>query len=578
MKLPVSFIFLLCTLCLSAQTNFLQTNPLAHQVLIGNYDAATFAPPAPFPANPTVLGSYIADRIRPDSLKSYLLQLTRFKNRNTGSDTLSASNGIGAARRWAYQKLESFSAANQNRLLVSFFQFDQSICNIGQHRNIIGVLPGANPAQNGVVLLEAHIDSRCESVCDTSCIAEGMEDNASGTALVLELARVMASFQFPNTIVFMITIGEEQGLYGAYAFVNYALQYGIPLRAVLNNDVIGGIVCGQTSSPPSCPGLNDIDSTSVRLFSAGNFNSTSKQLARFIKLQYQENLRPSANVPMNVRIMAPEDRTGRGGDHIPFREKGFPAMRFTSANEHGDASITPNYTDRQHSTRDILGLDTNGDLLLDSFFVDVNYLQRNASINGNAAAMIAQAVPPPPGFTAARNGSVLQVQFTPPAGSQETIRIALRSTSNDWDTVYTVIGGASAMMPCNPTGPLIMSLARQNDQGVESLFGPEKIVTTVAVSDPEASEKPIQLFQNKPNPFDEATWISWYVNEIPSHQKACIQISDLKGNILEIIPVQLQTGLNEILYTHGYGMRGALLYSLVLDGKPVDSRKMIFAN
>ncbi|MBU6341928.1 MAG: hypothetical protein KGS48_10590, partial [Bacteroidetes bacterium] len=139
-------------------------------------------------------------------------------------------------------------------------------------------------------------------------------------------------------------------------------------------------------------------------------------------------------------------------------------------------------------------------------------------------------------------------------------------------------GGASAMVPCNPTGPLIMSLARQNDQGVESLFGPEKIVTTVAVSDPEASEKPIQLFQNKPNPFDEATWISWYVNEIPSHQKACIQISDLKGNILEIIPVQLQTGLNEILYTHGYGMRGALLYSLVLDGKPIDSRKMIFAN
>ncbi|HAD11381.1 MAG TPA: hypothetical protein DCF33_02975, partial [Saprospirales bacterium] len=183
----------------------------------------------------------------------------------------------------------------------------------------------------------------------------------------LELARIMSKYQFPNTIVFLITTAEEQGLLGADAFADYIEQKNIPLRAVLNNDVIGGVLCGETSSPPSCPGLDHVDSTSVRLFSAGGFNSRHKQLARFIKLQYQENLQPIAEVPMNVRIMSPEDRTGRGGDHIPFRQKGYPAMRFTAANDHGDASNGPGYDDRQHTSEDILGADTDGDGAVDSF-------------------------------------------------------------------------------------------------------------------------------------------------------------------------------------------------------------------
>lgn len=177
---------------------------------------------------------------------------------------------------------------------------------------------------------------------------------------------------------------------GAYAFANYAQQKSLPLRAVLNNDVIGGIICGKTSSPPSCPGLDAIDSTSVRLFSQGGFNSKHKQLARFIKLQYQENLLPTTAVPMNVRIMSPEDRTGRGGDHIPFREKGYPAMRFTAANEHGDASNGSGYTDRQHTSSDVLGVDNDTDGSVDSFFVDFHYLARNTAVNAVGAAIAAR--------------------------------------------------------------------------------------------------------------------------------------------------------------------------------------------
>lgn len=580
MKLPCLFLFCFLPLLLCSQTNLLHTNPLAESILLGNYNGAQYAAATPTPLNPAELGLDLQARIKSDSLKAYLFHMNTYRTRNSGSDTLSSTDGIGAARRWVYSKFQDFSAEVNNRLIVSYFQFNQTICAVGQHRNIVAILPGADPANNGVVLVEGHIDSRCEVLCDTACLAKGIEDNATGTALVMELARVMSKYQYQYTIVFMVTIGEEQGLVGAGAYATYALQKNIPIKAVLNNDVIGGIICGQTASPPACPGLNNIDSTSVRLFSSGNFNAKSKQLARFIKLQYRENILPTATVPMNVRIMSPEDRTGRGGDHIPFREKGYAAMRFTSANEHGDASAGPTYTDRQHSTRDVLGEDTDGNSSIDSFFVDFNYLQRNATINANAAAIAARAVPAPPEFTGTRSGSNLTVNFNPALGNNESVRIALRSTTNDWDTVYTVTGGANALVPCNAMGGLFVSLARVDAAGAESLFGVEKIITTSAVQDASAGDEApnIRLFQNRPNPFDEATWISFWIEKLPTYQKANMQILDMQGKLIQNIPLNLKQGLNEILYTHGYGMQGTFIYLLEIDGLPIDSRQMIFAN
>ncbi|HNE29487.1 MAG TPA: M28 family peptidase, partial [Saprospiraceae bacterium] len=400
-KIIAFFLFAAFVCALRGQSNILCTNPLAEQVMLGNYDPAQFAADLVV-ADPSVIANGIASGVSPDSLKSYIIRLSQFGTRNSGSDTMSATSGYGAARRWAFQRFQQFSTENDDRLLVSYLQFDQDICGMGRHANVLAILPGTDTLNPGIVLIEGHMDSRCAALCDVNCVAEGVEDNASGTALVLELARVMAQYTFANTIVFCITTGEEQGLLGAEAFAQYIQNKGITLRAVLNNDVIGGVICGQTSSPPSCPGLNDIDSTSVRLFSALSFNSPHKQLARYIKLQYKENILPTATVPMTVRIMAPEDRSGRGGDHIPFREKGYASMRFTAANEHGDASNGPGYTDRQHTSSDVLGVDTDGDGSVDSFFVQFNYLARNAVINGNAAGMIARAVPRPVDFTAFR--------------------------------------------------------------------------------------------------------------------------------------------------------------------------------
>lgn len=564
---------------LFAQTNIKSTTLLAEQVLLGNYLPADFAPATATPLIPAELAVQLQARISADSLKAYILKLSEFGTRNSGSDTLSLQIGIGAARRWTHQKFAEFSAQNSGRLIPAYLQFDLDICGVNQHRNIFAVLPGSQPT-SGMVLVEGHIDSRCAVLCDTSCLAEGVEDNATGTALVLELARVMSAYQFTNTVVFLVTIAEEQGLLGAEAFADYVQQKNIPLHAVLNNDVIGGILCGETSSPPSCPGLDAVDSTSVRLFSFGGFNSKNKQLARFNKLQYQENLLPFASVPMNLRIMSPEDRSGRGGDHIPFREHNYPAMRFTSANEHGDASNGPDYMDRQHTSEDVLGVDTDGDQVIDSFFVDFNYLARNAQINANALAIAARAVPLPPNFNATRSGDKLNVMFDLSVDTQ-TIRVALRSINNDWDTVYTLSPAFSDVLYCNPSGAVYVSVAGVDAWGAESLFSREKIATASASEEPHsiAEESNIRLFQNRPNPFDEATWISFWVNELPAgNATSFIQIHDLQGRLIQNIPVSLQQGMNEVLYTHGYGVRGTFTYALQINGKTVDARQMIFAN
>ncbi len=563
-----------------AQTNILCTNTVAEQAMLGQHDPAAF-PGGSAVDDPAELGQMLAEAVSPDSLRSYIVRLAGFRTRNTGSDTVSATEGMGAARRWVHDKFVQFSQQNNQRLLPGYLQFDQNICSMARHRNIMAVLPGTDTNNPGVVLIEGHIDSRCDVLCDINCVAEGVEDNASGTALVMELARIMSGFRYPNTIVFLVTIGEEQGLMGAEAFADYAQAKSIKLRAVLNNDVIGGVICGKTSSPPSCSGYNSVDSTSVRLFSFGGFNSPNKQLARFIKLQYKENILPTAAVPMSVRIMSPEDRSGRGGDHIPFREHGYPAMRFTAANEHGDASNGPNYDDRQHTSDDVLGVDTNNDGTVDSFFVQFNYLARNASLNANAAAIAARHVPTPTAFTSTRNGTTLTVEITAPT-SATSYRVAVRTLTNDWDSVYTLSGTTIGQFPCNALGTIYTSVASIDAFGAESLFSNEKITTNVSDTNEPVADAPnepnIRLLPNRPNPFDEATWISFWVNTVPSYQKASILVTDLQGRTIEEMPVELRTGHNEILYTHGYGVRGTFGYALLLDGKPVDARTMVFAN
>ena len=559
----------------SAQINITSTDTVAAQVMMGNYDPAAY-PASTVITAPGTISAGINSRVSPDSLHAYLDVLKTFKNRNTAADTLSPATGIGAARRWVYSKFQQFSAQNDNRLIPSYLQFDMAICTANQHRDIFAVLPGTDTSDKSVIIIEGHIDSRCTDVCDTGCIAEGMEDNASGTALVMELVRVMSAYSYKRTIVFVVTIAEEQGLYGAQAFAMYAQQHSIKIRGVLNNDVIGGIFCGHTSSPPSCPGYADIDSTQVRLFSYGGFNSFHKQLSRFIKLEYKEQLLPIVAVPMTVSIMTPEDRTGRGGDHIPFRNLNFTAMRFTAANEAGDANVTSGtYIDRQHTSADSLGLDIDGDGILDQYYVDFDYLARNTAINGNAAAMMGMG-PLTPDFTLTTTGGNLIINITQHP-EYLNYRVGVRTITNDWDSVYTFTGTTTTTINV-PSGSHIVSVASVDANGVESLFSKELMVSVNAVENLAAQPKVIELMQNKPNPADEATMISVLVNDNVSYKEAFISIKDINGKEVKRTPIALNKGMNELIYDHGYNVSGTFIYTLVVDGKEIESKKMVFAN
>lgn len=569
-----SHFFLFLPFLIWSQTNILSTNPLAEQVILGNYNPTDYQP-TNIVEHPNDILAHLQANISPDSLKAYLFALNDFETRNSGSDTLSETRGIGAARRWVHSKFQQFSDQNEGRLIPSYLQFDQEICEMQQHRNVFAVLPGLDDSERSIILIEAHLDSRCAGRCDVDCVARGMEDNGSGTALVIELARVMSQVSFDHTLVFMATTAEEQGLFGAQAFAEYARDKDIEIKAVFNNDIVGGIICGETSSAPSCPGLNHVDSTQVRLFSA---SGRSKQLSRFIKLEYLEELEEMVAVPMLLTIMSAEDRTGRGGDHIPFRQRGFAAMRFTSANEHGNVDVTnPDYHDRQHTSDDILGVDTDGDNVIDSFFVDFNYLTRNTVINAMSASLAAVG-PVTPTFSGTKDSDSLYFEIQDPL-EYNHYRLFVRSNGIEFDTIYTLLNQKTLSIPRN--GVLFISVASVDENGIESLFSDEEFIfpTVSGVEEIEDEDLPtIELLGNRPNPFDEATILSFVVNENIQYQSAYMLIIDAKGQELKRIPADIKQGLNEILYTHGYNTVGTFIYSLVIDGKVIGSERMIFAN
>jgi hypothetical protein len=282
---------------------------------------------------------------------------------------------------------------------------------------------------------------------------------------------------------------------------------------------------------------------------------------------------------MLISIMTQEDRSGRSGDHVPFRQKNFAACRFTSANEHGNASNGVGYTDRQHTSGDILGIDTDFNGQIDSFFVDFNYLSRNAVING-AAATIAAKGPKKPDFSISTIvGPGLIVEITDET-QYSTYRVGLRTLTNDWDTVYTMNGIIDTIYPTQANN-YIVSVASMDNAGMESLFSKEINILNSQVNVTELQTEdsgPFQLLQNKPNPFDEATIIGVYMKEPTNYKTAWISIEDLNGKEIERIHIDLNNEINEVQYKHGYGKSGIFNYSLFVDYQLIESKRMVFAN
>src|SRR5437879_1757770 len=289
--------------------------------------------------NPEVLN--ILREIGARNIERTIRKLVSFGTRNTLSEQSNPSRGIGAARDWLYAEFQKAAETSGGRMTVQKQAFEQPktarVPTPTMLTNIVATLKGAQPeSEKRMYVVSGHYDSMCTSPTDAKCDAPGANDDASGTAAVLEMARVMSKYKFDATIVFMTVAGEEQGLLGSTYFAEQAKKNNMDIEGMFTNDSIGSSAGGNGLHDPhtvrvfseGVPSSETQQEAVTRRSVGGENDSQSRQLARFIK-EAGERYLPSMKVWMIYR----RDRYGRGGDHQPFLERGYAAVRFTEPNE-----------------------------------------------------------------------------------------------------------------------------------------------------------------------------------------------------------------------------------------------------
>lgn len=280
--------------------------------------------------------------VKAENLEATVRKLASFGTRHTLSDTKSNTRGIGAAQRWVKSEFDKYALESGGRLtsVIDFFTIKadgKRIATDSQLGNVMATLKGTDPTDDRVLIISGHLDSRATDVMDAKSDAPGANDDASGVAAMMELSRIMSKRQFPFTLIFVAVTGEEQGLYGAKHLADIAKESKWNIVAMINNDMIGNSLSS---------GTNVRDNTKVRVFSETipyleteaeakmrkatnrDNDSPSRQLARYIKTvtnQYVEQL--------DINLVYRNDRFLRGGDHTPFSQNGFTAIRFCERNE-----------------------------------------------------------------------------------------------------------------------------------------------------------------------------------------------------------------------------------------------------
>ena len=327
----------------------------------------------------------IVAEISPQRIEATIRKLVSFKTRHTMSETASDTVGIGAARRWIKSELERCGAG---RLQVSFdghiAPVSARISRPTEVVNVVATLPGAQAeSKDRVYVVSGHYDSRNSDIMDAKGDAPGANDDASGSAAVMEMACVMAKYQFDATLVFMTVAGEEQGLLGARHFAEQAKQKGVNIAGMFTNDIIGSShdEHGNMNNrmvrlfAEGLPVEKETSETTRALVSTGGENdSLSRQLARHVKEQGERY------VPgFKVSVIQRRDRYLRGGDHMPFLERGYAALRFTEPAE--------DFSHQHQNLRSENGK-VYGDL---PEFNDYNYIAQVARVNAAALATLANA-------------------------------------------------------------------------------------------------------------------------------------------------------------------------------------------
>jgi hypothetical protein len=330
--------------------------------------------------------------VNADSLKSYINQLVSFGTRNTLSTQTDPKRGIGAARIWVLNKFNEFAKQSNGRLSAFI---DTTTYKADGRRvshdiilgNVVATLKGTDPDDKRIFMISGHLDNMRSSPTDSIGDAPGANDDGSGTVAVLECARIMSKHSFPATIIFVAVSGEEQGLLGANFMATKAKKENWEIEALLNNDIMGSNNSNET---------NIIDNTKIRVFSEGlsvldtgrvatnirnlglENDGKARQLARYVKEigeRYVENI--------EVVMVYRNDRFLRGGDHSPYVQRGYAAVRLTEMNE--------NFYHQHQNVRIENGIQY-GDL---PEFMDFEYLRKNTAVNLSNLSNLAKAASTP---------------------------------------------------------------------------------------------------------------------------------------------------------------------------------------
>ncbi|MBK7511773.1 MAG: M28 family metallopeptidase [Chloracidobacterium sp.] len=319
------------------------------------------------------------------NIEATIRKLVSFGTRNTLSEQDSPTRGVGAARDWLFAEFQKISADCGGCLDVQKQAFVQPKANRVSEpttlTNVFAVLKGTTDPTR-IYVVSGHYDSMCGSPTDAKCDAPGANDDASGTAVSLELARVMSKQKYDATIVFMAVPGEEQGLLGATYYAEQAKLNKTNIDAMFTNDIVGGAITQKGSInrnkvrvfSEGVPSSETEQQANTRRSVGGENDSASRQLARFIKEQSSRYLKN-----FGVMMIYRRDRYLRGGDHIPFVERGFTAVRITESDE--------DYTHQHQNVRT-----ENGVFYGDTpEFVDFEYTANVARVNLIALASLALA-------------------------------------------------------------------------------------------------------------------------------------------------------------------------------------------
>jgi len=439
---------------------------LASLVLLAS--GAARAQPVPAAQDPRI--SAALQQISAARVQGTIEKLVSFQTRLTLSAqdpaSIAAGHGIGAAREWIKSEFESYSKDCGGCLEVKTDSFLEPagprIPQPTQITNVYAVLKGSDPeSARRIVLVTGHYDSRNSDTFDISGAAPGANDDASGTAVSLECARVLSKLKFPATVIFLTVAGEEQGLNGSEHFAKMAKSEGWDIEAALNNDIVGG-----DRSPQQDPSVVRVFSEGVPLAAndaavrmirnlGGESDSSSRELARYIA-----GVARAYSTQVKPMLIFRLDRYLRGGDHISFNEQGYAAVRFTEYRE--------DYNHQHQNVRTENGVQF-GDL---PKFVNFDYVANVARVNAATLASLASAPAPPANVHLVtkklENDSTLAWEPSPDGRATGYEVLWRATTSPEWEHSQSVGNATQATLPLSKDN-VIFAVCAVDNEGHRSL-------------------------------------------------------------------------------------------------------------